>query len=79
MEWKPFSFAQRVFLQVKTVFSLSGNQFLKKDHTLTNATDFLASGNHFLPFFQTAIKMEENDSRKWKNMVSTSQKSAFVI
>ena len=45
-----------------------------KDHILTNVTDFLASGNHFLPFFQTAVKMEENGSRDWKKMVSTSQK-----
>ena len=33
--------------------------FLKKT-ILTNATDFLAIGNHFLAFFQTAVKMEEN-------------------
>ena len=62
---------------MKTVFSISGNQFLKKDHILT-VTDFLASGNHFLPFFKTAIKMEENGSRKRKKMVPTSQKSVFI-
>ena len=50
------------------------SQFLKKHHILTNVTDFLASENHFLPFFQAAVKMEENGSRKWKKMVSTSQK-----
>ena len=32
---------------------------------------------HFLPFFQTAVKMEENGVSKLKKMVSTSQKVSF--
>ena len=63
---------------METVTEISGSQFLKKDHILTNVTDFLAIGNHFLPFFQTTVKIEENGSRKWKNMVSTSQKISFL-
>ena len=50
---------------------------LKKDYILTKLTDFLANENHFLPFFQTVVKMEENGRRKWKEMVSTSQKISF--
>ena len=38
-----------------TVTEISAIQFLKKYYILTNATDFLASGNHFLPFSQTAV------------------------
>ena len=49
---------------MKTVTLVSGRQFLKKDHILTNVTDFLASAKHFLPFFQTTVKMEENGTRK---------------
>ena len=59
-------FCTEVFHQEKTVTQISGSQILKKDHILTNVTDFLASENHFLPFFQTAVKMEENGSRNWK-------------
>ena len=33
--------------------------------------------NHFPLFFQTARKMEENGSRKWKKILSTSQKISF--
>ena len=44
---------------------------------LTNVTDFLASENHFLTFLQTAVKMEENGSTKWKKMVSTCRKVSF--
>ena len=29
-------------------------------------------------FFQTEVKIEENGSRKWKKMVSTSQKIRFL-
>ena len=36
-------------------------KFLKKDHISTNVTDFLASGNHFLPFFSDSSK----NGRKW--------------
>ena len=50
---------------------------LVEAHILTNVTDLLASGNHFLPLFQTAVKMEENDSRKRTKMVFTSQKISF--
>ena len=46
-------------------------------HILNNVTDFLASENHFLPFFLTAVKMEKNGGRKRKKMVSTSQKISF--
>ena len=42
--------------------------------SITNVTDFLASGNHFLPLFRTAVKMEEN-GRKWFPLA---RKSVFV-
>ena len=42
-----------------------------------SVTDFQACGNHFLPFFQAAVKMEETGSRKWKKMVSSSHKFSF--
>ena len=36
---------------MKTVTEISGSQFLKKDHILTYATGFLATGNHFFPCY----------------------------
>ena len=51
--WKPFSFVQRFFFQLEKAPEISGSNFLKKDHILTNATDFLARENHFFHFFQT--------------------------
>ena len=53
--WKSFPFVQRFLLHVEIVTEISGSQFLKKDHILTNETDFLASGDHFLPIFQTLV------------------------
>ena len=47
-------FCSKVFLLVETVTETNGNQFLQKDHILTNINDFLASGSHFLSFTQTA-------------------------
>ena len=44
-----------VFLQVKTVTETSGSQLQKKEHALTNVTDFRASRTHFLSFFQTTV------------------------
>ena len=40
---------------MEAVTEITESQFLKKDLILTNVTDFLPSGNQFLPFFQTAI------------------------
>ena len=42
-----------------------------------NITDFLASAKHFLPFFQTAVKMEENGTKKRQKIVSARQKISF--
>ena len=39
---------------METVTEISGSQFLKKDHILTNLNDFLAIGNLFL-FFQNKL------------------------
>ena len=50
-----FSFAQRFFLQDETVTEISRSRFLKKGHILTNVTNALTSGNHFLQFFQTTV------------------------
>ena len=47
------SFVQRFFLLVETVTEISESQFLRKEHILTNVTDFLASGNQLLPLSQT--------------------------
>ena len=82
-QWK------RIFWLVETVsfcsgvFPSSGNCHLNYwkpifKERLTNATDFLTSGNHFLPFFQRAVKMEENGSRKRKKMVFTSQRIVLI-
>ena len=62
---------------MKTLTLITGSQFLKKYHILTNITDFLASAKHFLPFFQTAVKMEENGTRKRQKIVSARQKISF--
>ena len=54
-------FCSEIFLLVKTITDISGGEFLKKDHILTNKKiDFLASGNHFLPFSLLSEKREEN-------------------
>ena len=50
-------------------FLASGNRIffcseVSEGYTLTNVTGFLAGENHFLPSFQTPVKMEENGSRK---------------
>ena len=44
-------FVPRFFLLVETVTAISESQFLRKDHILTNVTDFLPSRDQFLPFF----------------------------
>ena len=48
---------------METVTEISGSQFLKEDHILTNLTDFLANGNLFL-FFQTAVNCYQ-----WKQFI----------
>ena len=48
-------FCSEVFPFSETIAEISGSQFLKKDQILTNVTDFLAGGSHFLPFYQTAV------------------------
>ena len=40
---------------METVTEISESQILRKDHILTDVTDFLASGNQLLPFSQTAV------------------------
>ena len=68
------------------VFPSSGEHHLnywrlifKERLYLTNVTDFLAKGNHFLPFFQEAVKMEKNGSRKLKTkLFPLARKSVFV-
>ena len=66
-QWKLFPFLQRFFFLVKTVTEISASQFLKKDHILTNGTDFLASGNHFLPIFrhQSTVAIGSNLFFNW--------------
>ena len=49
------SSVQRFLLLIKTVTAISESQFLRKDHILTNVTDFLANGNQLLPFFQKEV------------------------
>ena len=50
-----FFFVHKFFLPVETVKEISERQFLKKKHIVTNVTDFLLSGNHFLRFSQTGV------------------------
>ena len=50
-------FVQSFFFLVETVTEFSERQFLKKDHILNNVTDFLASGNHFFPFFSDGCQL----------------------
>ena len=59
---RPFSSVHKIFLPVEAVTEISGSQFLKKGHLLTNITDFLVSGNHFLSFFETTV----NCCCQWK-------------
>ena len=49
------SSVQRFLLLIKTVTAISESHFLRKDHILTNVTDFLANGNQLLPFFQKEV------------------------
>ena len=51
------SSVQRFLLLIKTVTAISESQFLRKDHILTNVTDFLANGNQLLPFFSERSKL----------------------
>ena len=53
--WKLISFVQRFSLLMETVTEISERQFSRKDHILTNVTDFLASGNQLLPLSQTTV------------------------
>ena len=55
-------FCSEFFLSVGTVTDISVGQCLKKDHILIfkERPNFLASGNHFLPFSLLSEKMEEN-------------------
>ena len=50
-----FFFVERFFLLVKTVTETSRSQLWKKEHSLTNVTDFLASETHFLSFSQINV------------------------
>ena len=52
---KLICFVPRFFFPVETVTAISESQFLRKDHILTNVTDFLPSGDQLLPFFQKAV------------------------
>ena len=62
--WKLISFVQRFFLLAETVTKIIESQFLRKDDILTNVTDFLASGNQLLPFFQKAVNCYQ-----WKQLL----------
>ena len=42
---------------MESVTEFSGRQFLKKEHILNNVADFLASGNHFFPFFSDGSQL----------------------
>ena len=44
-------FFRLLFLVMETVTEINRSQFLKKGYDLINATDFLASANHFFPIF----------------------------
>ena len=50
-------FVQSFFFLVESVTEFSGRQFLKKEHILNNVADFLASGNHFFPFFSDGSQL----------------------
>ena len=54
--WKPLSLAQSFLLLVESVPEISGSRFLKKYHILT---EFLANGNHFRRYSQTAVNYHQ--------------------
>ena len=50
-----FSIFQRLLPMIFSVTEISGNQFSKRDHDVTNITGSLSCGNHLISFFQTAV------------------------
>ena len=73
-----FSFLSEFFLKVETFTVISGGIVLKKYHIKLMKTEFLASGNHFLPFSATSFFHFHCCLKKWNEMVSTSQKINYI-
>ena len=63
-QWKQYFLVSTISLLLEIIIKIRKKVLGETPHYCQYTTDFLASGNHFLSFFQAALKMEENSSRK---------------